>query len=82
MRSEYDNLYIGDSSTAAELSFGEVVLDGEEDVLALADLSYQLMPFFVLVLAGEGYSDFDCALVFFGGYAQYFQIGKTWVIYG
>lgn len=40
MRSEYDNLYIGDSSTAAELSFGEVVLDGEEDVLALADLSY------------------------------------------
>lgn len=31
---------IGDSSTAAELSFGEVVLDGEEDVLALADLSY------------------------------------------
>ncbi len=39
MRSDYGYPYIGDSSAAAELSFGEVVLDGEEDVLALADLS-------------------------------------------
>ena len=82
MRSDYGYPYIGDSSAAAEFSFGEVVLDGEENVLALADLSDQFVPFFVLILAGEGYSDFDCALIFLGGYAQYFQIGKTWVIYG
>lgn len=39
MQSDYDYPYIGDSSAAAEFSFGEVVFDREEDVLALADLS-------------------------------------------
>ena len=40
MRSDLGYLYIGDSSAAAEFGFGEVVFDGEEDVLALTDLSY------------------------------------------
>lgn len=40
MRSTLTHPYIGDSSASAELSLGEVMLDGEEDILALADLSY------------------------------------------